>query len=181
MGRRTRTLGIVPVGLLCAWVMVLTGCSGSSAGTRSTTPHFKIGKPYQINGTWYRPEMVNQFEEVGTASWYGEAFHGKSTANGEVYNMHDITAAHRTLPLPSMVRVTNLENGRSIVVRVNDRGPFAKDRVIDLSKRAAWELGFYDQGTARVEVVYLGLAEMPQQHRLYRPSRERLASYDSYR
>jgi rare lipoprotein A len=103
--------------------------------------------------------MVDHYRETGVASWYGAAFHGRKTANGEVYDMHAISAAHPTLPLPSLVRVTNLQNGRSIVVRINDRGPFAKRRIIDLSRRAAWELGFKDQGTTDVEVVYLGLAD----------------------
>ena len=103
--------------------------------------------------------MVDHYREIGVASWYGHPFHGRKTANGEVYDMHGMTAAHPTLPLPSIARVTNLENGRSITVRVNDRGPFAKRRIIDLSRRAAWELGFKDQGTAEVEVEYLGLAD----------------------
>lgn len=137
--------------------LVLAACQNGLHGPRGG--HFKIGQPYQINGEWYYPRMVNDFREIGVASWYGHPFHGRKTANGEVYDMHGMTAAHPTLPLPSIARVTNLENGRSITVRVNDRGPFAKRRIIDLSRRAAWELGFKDQGTAKVEVVYLGLAD----------------------
>ena len=96
------------------------------------------------------------------ASWYGESYHGRLTANGEIYDMHALTAAHPTLQLPSVVRVTNLENGRSLVLRVNDRGPFVKDRLIDLSFAAARELGFERQGLAQVQVRYLGLARLDE-------------------
>ncbi len=113
---------------------------------------YKVGKPYQIAGKWYYPEEDYDYVETGTASWYGKDFHAKYTANGEIYDMNTLTAAHRTLPLPSIVRVTNLENGRSLVLRVNDRGPFAKNRIIDVSKRAAQLLGFQTQGTAKVKV-----------------------------
>lgn len=142
--------------LVC--LMLVAGCSGGD-GYQQTASKVKIGKPYQINGQWYYPQMVDHYREIGVASWYGVPFHGRKTANGETYNMHGMTAAHPTLPLPSLARVTNLKNGRSIVVRVNDRGPFAKQRIIDLSRRAAWELGFKDQGTTDVEVVYMGLAD----------------------
>ena len=103
-------------------------------------------------GKWYYPKEDYNYVETGTASWYGKDFHAKYTANGEVYDMNTLTAAHRTLPLPSIVRVTNLENGRSLVLRVNDRGPFAKNRIIDISKRGAQLLGFQAQGTAKVKV-----------------------------
>lgn len=116
---------------------------------------YKVGKPYQISGKWYYPEEDYDYVETGTASWYGKDFHAKYTANGEIYDMNTLTAAHRTLPLPSIVRVTNLENGRSLVLRVNDRGPFAKNRIIDVSKRAAQLLGFQTQGTAKVKVEIL--------------------------
>jgi len=138
-------------------LLILAGCQSQTHVAKATS--VKVGKPYQINGEWYYPRMVDRYREVGVASWYGQTFHGRKTANGEIYDMHGMTAAHPTLPLPSIVRVTNLENGRSITVRVNDRGPFAKRRIIDLSRRAAWALGFKDQGTAEVEVVYLGLAD----------------------
>jgi rare lipoprotein A len=118
----------------------------------SADPGFKIGRPYAINGVWYRPGVDWAYEEEGIASWYGSEFHGRSTANGELFDMHQMTAAHRTLPLPSIVQVTNLENGRSVRLRVNDRGPFAHERIIDVSKMAAKQLGFYDKGTARVRV-----------------------------
>jgi rare lipoprotein A len=164
-----RSLGFAMLGLVC---VVLAACQSNVQGARGG--HFKIGKPYQINGEWYFPRMVDNFREIGVASWYGHPFHGRKTANGEVYDMHGMTAAHPTLPLPSVARVTNLENGRSVTVRVNDRGPFAKKRIIDLSRRAAWELGFKDQGTAKVEVVYLGLANgfaPPQRRRAERDHR----------
>lgn len=117
--------------------------------------HFKVGDPYQISGVSYFPQHYEEFEEVGVASWYGADFHGKYTANGEIYDTSAMTAAHPTLPLPSMVRVTNLRNGRVVIVRVNDRGPYSQDRVIDVSERAAEELGFKDQGTTKVYIQLL--------------------------
>jgi rare lipoprotein A len=117
--------------------------------------HYKIGKPYEIDGIWYYPTVDYGYRETGIASWYGPKFHGNLTANGELFNQYEVSAAHRTLPMPSMVRVTNLENGRSIVVRVNDRGPFKNGRIIDLSTRAAQLLGFHRQGTAKVMVEIL--------------------------
>lgn len=113
---------------------------------------YKVGKPYKILGKWYYPKEDYGYKEVGVASWYGEDFHAKKTANGERYDMNSLTAAHRTLPLPSIVKVTNLENGRSLVLRVNDRGPYAKSRIIDVSKRASQLLGFHTQGTTKVRV-----------------------------
>ena len=150
-------------------LFVLAGCQGGHDAAKPG--HFKVGKPYQINGEWYYPRMVDRYRETGVASWYGHPFHGRKTANGEVYDMHGMTAAHPTLPLPSIARVTNLENGKSITVSVNDRGPFAKKRLIDLSRRAAWELGFKDQGTAEVEVVYLGLADGRDHRKVRRRNR----------
>ena len=116
---------------------------------------YKIGKPYKIKGTWYYPKEDYHYSEVGIASWYGNDFHNKKTANGEKYDMNTLTAAHRTLPLPSVVKVTNLENGRSLVLRVNDRGPYAKNRIIDISKKGAALLGYQTQGTAKVKVEVL--------------------------
>ena len=113
---------------------------------------YKVGKPYKVMGRWYYPKEDYNYKEEGIASWYGEDFNGKKTANGERYNMNTLTAAHRTLPLPSIVKVTNLQNGRSIVVRVNDRGPYVKERIIDLSKRGATLLGYMGQGTTKVRV-----------------------------
>lgn len=113
---------------------------------------YKVGNPYQIMGRWYYPKEDYNYSEVGIASWYGDDFHAKRTANGESYDMNTLTAAHRTLPLPSIVKVTNLENGRSLVLRVNDRGPYAKERIIDISKRGAQLLGYQTKGTAKVKV-----------------------------
>jgi rare lipoprotein A len=141
-------------------VVLLYGCSSASerpkARIDNTLPPsvrgYKVGKPYQVKGVWYYPQVDYDYAEVGVASWYGPGFHGRSTANGEEYDMNDLTAAHRTLPMPSIVRVTNLENGRSIKLRVNDRGPFVGGRIIDVSRRGAQLLGFYGNGTARVRV-----------------------------
>lgn len=121
---------------------------------------YKIGTPYQIMGSWYYPRENPNYNEVGIASWYGSKFHGRRTANGEIFDMNLLTAAHPTLPMPVRARVTNLENGKSIIVRINDRGPFAKDREIDLSRKAAEVLGFRDKGTTQVRVQYLGRAPM---------------------
>ncbi len=121
----------------------------------------KRGSPYQIAGQWYEPLATGEaYDEVGIASWYGKKFHGKKTANGETYNMYAMTAAHTLLPMPSIVRVTNLENGKSIKVRVNDRGPFVKSRLIDLSYAAAKALGYAKQGTTRVRVQTLYSADV---------------------
>ncbi|NKB21909.1 MAG: septal ring lytic transglycosylase RlpA family protein [Alphaproteobacteria bacterium] len=116
---------------------------------------YKVGKPYKIKGTWYYPAVNYGYVEKGVASWYGPQFHGRKTANGEIFDMNVVSAAHRTLPMPSVVRVTNLKNGRSLRIRVNDRGPFAKSRIIDLSRRAAQLLGYERSGTAlvRVEII----------------------------
>lgn len=116
---------------------------------------YKVGRPYQIGGKWYYPAEDLSYSEIGTASWYGPNFHGKQTANGEIYDQNAMTAAHRTLPMPSIVRVTNLENNRSLVLRINDRGPFARNRIIDVSKSAARQLDFEKKGTTRVKVEIL--------------------------
>ena len=117
--------------------------------------YYKVGEPYQINSTWYYPVEDYNYDETGIASWYGPGFHAKFTANGEIFDQNDLTAAHRTLPMPSFVRVTNLDNGRSIVLRVNDRGPFARGRILDVSARGSELLGFDKAGTARVRVQIL--------------------------
>jgi rare lipoprotein A len=116
---------------------------------------YKIGKPYQIKGAWYYPKVDYAYDETGIASWYGSQFHGRKTANGERFDMNAVSAAHRTLPLPSYVSVINLNNGRSLKLRVNDRGPFARGRILDLSRRAAQLLGMEKAGTARVRVTIL--------------------------
>jgi peptidoglycan lytic transglycosylase len=146
-----------------ALVLALAACGSDSAGpAKGPGPHFKIGQPYKINGRWYYPEFVTEYEATGVASWYGSSYHGRLTANGEVYDMYALTAAHPTLQLPSVVEVVNLENGRSLVLRVNDRGPFVDDRLIDLSLAAARALGFERQGLAQVQVRYLGLARLDE-------------------
>jgi rare lipoprotein A len=121
---------------------------------------YKVGQPYQIDNVWYYPREQPDYDETGIASWYGPTFYGKHTANGEMYDGNQLTAAHKTLPMPVNVRVTNLDNGKSLVVRVNDRGPYARGRIIDLSKRAAELLDVVQTGTARVRVTYLSRADM---------------------
>ena len=116
------------------------------------------GPPYQVEGKWYVPTYEPNYDEVGIASWYGPTFHGKAAASGEQFDENAMTAAHPTLPIPSLVRVTNLENGKSIVVRLNDRGPFVDDRIIDMSKAAGAALGMHAKGTAKVRVQYVGPA-----------------------
>lgn len=123
--------------------------------TATAAPTYKVGKPYKVAGVWYYPREDFDYDETGIASWYGPNFHGKLTANGEVFDQNEVSAAHKTLPMPSVVRVTNMENGRSLVVRINDRGPFVNGRVIDLSRRASQLLGFEGAGTARVRVQIL--------------------------
>lgn len=139
---------------------------GVSASPRLTTSskvrkgggRYQVGKPYKVAGKWYHPKDDPGYDSVGRASWYGPNFHGRLTANGEIFDQNHLSAAHPTLPLPSYVRVTNLDNGRSVVVRVNDRGPFAHGREIDLSSRTADVLDFKNQGTAKVRVQYVGRA-----------------------
>ena len=121
---------------------------------------YKIGTPYEIEGEWYYPQENATYDNTGIASWYGPKFHGRRTANGEIFDMDLLTAAHPTLPMPVRAKVTNLENGRSVIVRINDRGPFAKDREIDMSRHAADFLGFKEKGTAKVRVQYLGRAPL---------------------
>ena len=118
----------------------------------------QVGKPYKIRGKWYVPQEDPNYRASGIASWYGDAFHGRLTANGEIYDMNHLSAAHPTMPLPSYARVTNKANGSSVIVRVNDRGPYAHGRVIDLSKRAAQLLDYTGKGTANVVVEYVGRA-----------------------
>lgn len=134
--------------------VVLEGESVPKGGGR-----YLVGKPYRIAGRTYVPsEKEPGWSVVGTASWYGAAFHGRRTANGEIYDMQSITAAHPTMPLPSYVRVTNTKNGKSLIVRVNDRGPYHGGRVMDMSQRVAELLEFRGAGTARVRVDYIGKA-----------------------
>jgi len=160
IGRSIRLLPLVLAGL----GLVLSACeqprpkppataSAATAPLLDRAPGaYKLGTPYQIGKAWYYPKADYGYDETGIASWYGPGFHGNATANGERFDQNALTAAHRTLPMPSMVRVTNLDNGRSIKVRINDRGPFKNGRIIDLSRRAADLLGFRRRGTAKVRV-----------------------------
>ena len=164
------TVGMVrkSLALAGAFVFLLSACAESPSGSRSTQTErgltgpngqpigdYKLGKPYTVAGVWYYPKVDYDYLETGIASWYGPGFNGEKTANGETYDQTELTAAHRTLPMPSMVRVSNLENGRSVVVRINDRGPFKNGRIIDLSKRAAELLEIIGKGTAKVRVTIL--------------------------
>lgn len=160
-------LPLVPA-ILGLAVLLLNGCAETNLilhGVKSATqtspapqpqPAYKLGDPYQVNGIWYYPRVDYDYDENGIASWYGgPEYQGKPTANGETFDGNAVSGAHRTLPLPSIVRVTNLENGRSLVVRINDRGPFRPGRIVDLSRRAAQLLEFDAQGQAKVRVQIL--------------------------
>ena len=165
--------------VMIAASLALAGCSSSSkkasldpfAGKGS--PYYKgsgpipwgggrahVGKPYQVAGRWFKPKVQPNYDKSGVASWYGEAFHRRKTSNGEWFDMNRLTAAHATLPIPSYVKVTNTANGREIIVRVNDRGPFVNTRVIDMSKRAAEVLDFKRKGKANVRVQFIGPAPL---------------------
>lgn len=168
------------VQLACVAVagLVLANCSGSSnidprygvsSSPRVIEPGqpvpkgggvYRVGKPYMVAGRVYVPEEDVNYRAEGMASWYGDDFHGRYTANGEIFDMNSISAAHPTLPIPSYVRVTNLKNRKSIVVRINDRGPYARDRLIDVSVRTAKLLGFYGHGLTKVRVEYIGRAPL---------------------
>ncbi|QKX01368.1 septal ring lytic transglycosylase RlpA family protein [Wolbachia endosymbiont of Dipetalonema caudispina] len=139
---------------LCLLFILVSSCSFYNK-YNNASGHYKIGNSYTINGVTYYPKHCNRYEEVGIASWYGMKGHSTITANGEVFNRHLISAAHRTLPLPCFVLVTNLENGKKLIVRVNDRGPFVEGRLIDLSEKAAKILGFHKSGLTKVKIQYL--------------------------
>jgi rare lipoprotein A len=126
----------------------------------------KIGRPYEVDGVRYVPSDDRSYAATGVASWYGDKFHGRPTSSGELYDMEDLTAAHRTLPMPSFIKVTNSDNGKSVVLRVNDRGPFHSNRIIDVSRRAAEELGFISKGMARVKVERVFPSETVEQRRI---------------
>lgn len=187
-GSKARSKTALGVCALAASAMLLSACSsgpgngkydpkyGVSASARVANKkgdfrkgggHYKVGKPYKVAGRTYVPEHDPDYNKTGRASWYGDDFHGRLTANGEIFDMHDLTAAHPTLPLPSYARVTNLKNGRSVIVRINDRGPYAHNRIIDLSKRVAEVLDFKRDGIANVRVKYVGKARMDGQDRKY--------------
>lgn len=165
--RLTRGLFNLIVSLIaCGPLFLVAGCSSRppSSGQQGWSwdkpsplhakphPHYKVGAPYTVKGKKYYPQESFTYREEGIASWYGPGFHGRLTANGEVFDSTKATAAHRTLQMPSIAKVTNLANNKSIYVRINDRGPYCNNRLIDLSKRAAQELDFLRQGTARVRV-----------------------------
>jgi rare lipoprotein A len=153
--------GLAEAALLLAIGLLFAACSGMapqySEGRRPLAPHpsYKIGAPYTIKGITYYPHVDYAYDQTGVASWYGEAFDGQYTANGEVFDLNQITAAHKTLPLPSIVEIVNLQNNRALRVRVNDRGPFADNRIVDVSRRVAQLLGFERSGTAMVRVRVL--------------------------
>ncbi|TCT02624.1 septal ring lytic transglycosylase RlpA family protein [Aquabacter spiritensis] len=171
--------GVLGVGIVC---VVLAGCSGANKFSSTVDPKYgvsasprvvadgepipkgtgayRVGKPYVIAGRTYYPAENPNYKAIGIASWYGDEFHGRLTANGEVFDRTSISAAHPTLPMPSYVRVTNTKNNKSIIVRVNDRGPYHPNRIIDVSHRTADLLGFQAHGVARVKVEYVGRAPL---------------------
>ena len=167
---------VAPVALCGAIGLLLANCSNGVDPRYGVSPSprvvadgdpvpkgggvYRVGSPYVVAGRTYVPEFNPNYRADGLASWYGDDFHGRMTANGEVFDLNGISAAHPTLPLPSYVRVTNLANGRSLIVRVNDRGPFHGNRIIDVSVQAAHLLGFRASGTAWVRVEYVGRAPM---------------------
>ena len=162
-------ISLILIGSVCACVVACRSGNGEKLGERviplgQPVPKgggvYVTGSAYQVDGVWYQPREDPTYDRVGKASWYGELFHGRRTANGEIYDMDRLSAASPTLPMPVYARVTNLENERSIIVRVNDRGPYANDRIMDLSRRSAELLGFRDKGTAPVRVQYLARAPL---------------------
>src|SRR5215475_7301799 len=173
MGRGPALGRIVRVGVLMLAAAALSGCASADRTSKYSKRiveegepvpkgggNYKVGQPYRLNGRTYYPSEDSRYRAEGIASWYGPDFHGRETANGEVYDMHAISAAHTTMPIPSYARVTNLDNGRSIIVRVNDRGPYVGNRIIDLSIGTAKALDFYSRGLARVRVEYVGRAPL---------------------
>jgi rare lipoprotein A len=163
--------------MCAAMALALADCSSSnvdsqygvSASPRVVDPGepvpkgggaYRVGEPYVVGGRMYVPQYDAHYKAVGLASWYGDDFTGRYTANGEIFDMNAVSAAHPTMPLPSYARVTNLQNGRSLIVRVNDRGPYARNRIIDLSMRAAHLLGLIRSGTGLVRVEYVGPAPL---------------------
>lgn len=168
MGLRRATLNLIALPLAVMAAAGLTACATPRFGTEKPVIAAKPSgsgkrvpgtmRPYQVRGVWYTPREQPNYNEVGIASWYGQQFHNKTTANGEIFDMWVISAAHKTLPIPCIVEVTNLENGRKIRVRVNDRGPFVEGRIIDMSRAGADALGFSGKGVARVRVRYIGPA-----------------------
>jgi len=176
-GRQSAALRrIAPIGACTVLALLLANCSGGvdprygvAASPRVVAGSdqvpkgggtYHVGQPYVVGGRTYVPEDNPNYQATGLASWYGDDFHGRLTANREVFDANGISAAHPTMPLPSYARVTNLSNGRSLIVRVNDRGPYHGNRIIDVSTRAAQLLGFHTNGTAWVKVEYVGRAPL---------------------
>lgn len=166
--RKFIVIDLYKVFALCTTVLLLSNCGSSKdalyrklskgdSTAQQYTGHYKVGSSYKVNKKTYHPKKDHKYVETGMCSWYGhnKKFHGKKTANGDTFNRNLLTAAHRTLPMPSMVKVTNLKNNKSLVVMVNDRGPFRKDRIMDVSEEAAKILGFKNQGVAKIKVQYL--------------------------
>ena len=143
--------------LLCVFFIILGSCVSAPPTSKTRSPYRKTSKPYCIKGKWYYPQQHYELSQRGMASFYGDRdkCHGKKTATGEIFNMFALTAAHKTLPLPCVVWIRNLKNGRELKLRVNDRGPFKKGRILDVSARAAHILGFYQDGTAPIYLVTL--------------------------
>jgi rare lipoprotein A len=179
--RSNRGYYIIGAGLLCAIAVTLAGCSGGGISSKKQDPFAGIGsptwndakgpmpkgggqrhlgKPYEVAGNKFYPRHDPSYDRVGVGSWYGPKFHKRMTSNGEWFDMNQLTAAHTTMQLPSYAKVTNQTNGRTVIVRVNDRGPFVNDRIIDLSRRAADAIGFRSQGKAKVRVQYIGPAPL---------------------
>lgn len=174
LARTNKALATFATAIVLAAAIGLSGCSSNkSAFSGKGSPkyegsdpiprgggRYKVGNPYQIAGVTYTPREEPNYDKTGLASWYGPKFHKRMTANGEWFDMNALTAAHPTLPIPSYVRVTNLENNKSLVVRVNDRGPYAPNRIIDMSRKSAQVLDFQNQGLVKVRVQYLGKAPL---------------------
>ncbi|MGB7206127.1 MAG: septal ring lytic transglycosylase RlpA family protein [Anderseniella sp.] len=179
--RTSRGYFFLGAGLLCAIAVTLAGCSGSSPISKKKDPFAGVGspvwsdakgpmpkgggrrhlgKPYQVADLWFHPKHEPGYDRKGVASWYGPKFNRRMTSNGEWFDMEQLTAAHTTMELPSYAKVTNLENGQEVIVRVNDRGPFVDDRIIDMSKKAADVMGFRRQGKAKARVQYIGPAPL---------------------
>ncbi|WP_396593319.1 septal ring lytic transglycosylase RlpA family protein [Brevundimonas sp. R86498] len=164
--RPLRVVGVAALISLLAACASVGGAGGPNRGRAPAAPVVTDPAPivsgtmrrYQIRGRWYQPAEQPDYDVVGLASWYGDQFHGRPTATGERFDMHALTAAHKTLPLPGLVEVTNLANGRTVILRVNDRGPFVEDRIIDLSRGAADALDLRTRGVGEVRVRYLGRA-----------------------
>ena len=146
------------IAAVAALAASLAACAGGPKPPAPTHGANGTMRPYQVNGVWYRPTYQPHYDEKGLASWYGPQSRYHTTADGEAFDERVASAAHRTLPLPCIVEVTNLDNGRRVRLRVNDRGPFAAGRILDVSRKGADELGFASRGMARVRVRYLGPA-----------------------